>query len=289
MTINYLDSWKAAKDPSDAPALRVCGEDGTVHYSDLKKLALSGRQYLHAVNAPHEPTSAMLIGTIAHLLVLGGRPGAKPIVKYDGTRRGKEWEAFKAANVGAEIATATEWEAGESIAEAVKADPVARARLVGARLEVPLVWEENGLKFSTSGVDILTADGALGDLKTAPTTFPDAWTRHAFRMLYPQQLAFYRRGARANGIDLPKGLFCLGVESKAPHEVVDLELTEDMIEYADRSVSLWIEKLRVYIDACPAPRSVQDWPGYAQAPIPWPAPAWTHRYDEDEEDAGEAA
>lgn len=283
-TINYLPSWRDA----ETPPLRVVGEDGTVHFSDLKKLALSGRQYLHAVNTPHEPTSAMLVGTCVHFLVLGARPGAKPLVKYDGTRRGKEWDAFRAAHLDAEILNATEWATAERIAEAIKADPVARVRLEGARYEVPLTWEEDGLKCSTSGVDIVTADGALGDLKTTPTTYPPHFMSHAFRMLYPQQLAFYRRGARANGIALPKGLFLLGAETKAPYEIVDLELTENMLEFADRTVTLWLEKLRVLIDACPAPRCVTEWPGYAQAPMPWDAPAWAGE-DAAEEDEGEAA
>lgn len=265
--------------------LRILDEDGTVHFTHLKKLSLSGRQYLAAVNEPSEPTSQMLLGTCVHFLVLGQRTGGKPIVRFDGERRsGKKWDEFAAANDGAEILTAPEWAKAEAIANAVKADPVARARLDGARFETPLSWEEDGLKLSTSGVDIFTALAALGDLKTTPSTHPDTFTRHAFRMLYPQQLAFYRRGARANGLDVSGGLFVLGVETRSPFEVVDLELTEAMIDFADRTVSLWLEKLHVYIDACPAPRSYAEWPGYAQSPIPWDVPPWMQPGDEDEEE-----
>lgn len=288
-TINYLDSWKNATDPSDAPVLRTLAEDGTLHFSDLKKLALSGRQYLHAVNYPSKPTPPMLLGTCTHLHVLGPRPGAKPVLKYPGkTRQGKAWDEFEAANAGAEILTAPEWERAERIAEAVLADPIARARLEGARLEVPLTWEENGIKCSTSGIDIVRAK-AVGDFKTTPTTYPEAWQRHAFKMLYPQQLAWYRRAARANGLDVSEGLFLLGVETKPPYEVVDLELTEGMIDYADRSVSLWLEKLRVMMLSCPQPRHVTDWPGYAQAPVAWDVPAWLADEDDDLDDEEVAA
>jgi len=273
----YLPSWKDSKDPSDGPPLRTCDEDGTHHYSTIKKLALSGVQYIYACNNPSEPTSAMLFGTLVHFLVLGARPSAKPLVCYDGKRQGNAWKDFEEANHGAEILTASEWKAGERVANAVLRDPVARARLDGARLEVPLVWEENGLKFSTSGIDIVTADDAAGDLKTTTSTFPDAWTRQAFKMLYPQQLAFYRRGLRANGIACSKGLFLLGVETKPPFEVVDLELTEGMIDFADRTVSLWLEKLRVYKESA-------QWPGYAQSPVPFDVPSWM-RDDDDDGDA----
>lgn len=267
--------------PGDSGAPGVvtltCDADGTHHFSQLKKLALSGRQYIHACNTEIEPTRAMLIGTMVHLLVLGPRKGAKPVVRFPGERRqGKAWDEFFAANVGAEILTKPEWTEADAIAAAVLADPIARARLDGAQLEVPLEWEENGLKFSTSGVDLVTANGAAGDLKTTTSTFPDAWTRHAFKMLYPQQVAFYRRGLAANGINCPAGLFLLGVETKAPYEVVDLELTEAMIDFADRNVSLWIEKLRVYKES-------NQWPGYAQSPVPFDVPTWMQAAEEDED------
>lgn len=286
-TINYLPSWKSATSPSDPP-LRTLAEDGTLHYSDLKKLALSGRQYLYGVNNPMETTSTMLLGTCAHLLVLGPRSGAKPVLKYPGkTRQGKAWDEFKSANEGAEILTAPEWERAERIAEAVLSDPIARDRLDGAKLEVPITWEESGIKCSTSGIDIVQAK-AIGDFKTTPSTFPEAWQRHAFKMLYPQQLAWYRRGARANGLDVSNGLFLLGVETKAPYEVVDLELTESMIDFADRSVSMWLKKLRSYMLSCPDPRRVTDWPGYAASPVTWDLPA--HLQDDDDaEDEDEAA
>jgi hypothetical protein len=49
-----------------------------------------------------KPTSSMLIGTVVHFLVLGSRPGAKPLVRYDGDRRsGRAWEDFEARHEGA--------------------------------------------------------------------------------------------------------------------------------------------------------------------------------------------
>ena len=91
-------------------------------------------------------------------------------------------------------------------------------------------------------------------------------------MFYHCQLAFYRRGARANGLDVSRGLFLLCVETKGPHEVVDLELSEGLIDLADRTVSLWLEKLRTYRDA-------NQWPGYAQSPVVWDVPSWMREDD----------
>lgn len=264
----------------EPPAL-ICNADGTHHYSEIKKLADSGKQYIYAVNNPIKPTTAMLIGTAVHFLVLGARTGAKPLVRYSGdTRRGKAWEAFEAENDGADILTAPEWSKAERIAEAVMLDPVAQARLAGARFEVPVRWEEpGGIICSTSGIDIVCAQ-AICDLKATFTTQLDAWQRHAFRMLYPQQMAWYRRGARANGLDTSHGLFILGVETKAPYEVVELELTEPMIEFADRTIDLWLGMLRTY-------RSSREWPGRAQLPVPFELPSWVADEDDDEESGDE--
>lgn len=232
--------------PPTPPAL-ICNPDGTHHFSEVKKFAHSAEQYIYAVNHPIEATPQMLIGTAVHYLVLGEREGAKPLVRFYGdTRRHKDWKKFESDNEGAEILTATEWSKVEAIAESVMLSPVAQARLDGAETEVPVRWEEaGGIVCSTSGIDIVSVRSkAIADLKTVWTTFPETWMRHAFRMLYPMQMAWYRRGARANGIDTSGGLFLLGVDTHAPYEVVELELTESMIEFADRTIDLWLGKLR---------------------------------------------
>jgi len=259
-------------------AFRTCDEDGTFHWSQVKKIDDSGRQYLHAVNTPFEPTPAMVLGTLVHFLVLGGRPGAKELVRYDGTRQGNAWKEFALANADAEILTAKEWSAGEVIAEAVKSDPVARDFLEGARFEVPLTWDEGGLAFSTSGVDIIQdAHKRFGDLKTTSTTALETLMRQCFKMGYHGQLALYRRACRAHGIDVSNGAFLLCVETRAPYEVVVLEPSADLLDLGDRMVSLHIEKLRTY-------RESNQWPGRAQSPVVWAVPSWMQA-DDDEEDA----
>lgn len=267
------------------PTLRICNEDGTHHFTDLKKLSLSGCHYLDSVNTEHEPTRAMLIGTAVHHLVLGPRPTGKPVVLFKGARRsGKEWDAFRIEHQAAEIITAPEWEEAEAIATAVKEDPLAQSMLAGARLETPLRWEEDGLLFSTSGVDIITATGGLGDLKTTTSTQPDAFMRQALKMFYHAQVAFYLRGARACGLKVSGSLFILGVETKSPYAVVELELTEEMISLGDRTVSLWIETLKTLRASIPTPKRAKDWPAYAQSAVTWDVPAWLNKPDEGDDD-----
>lgn len=261
----------------EPPAIRTCDDDGTHHISQVKKLADSGVQYLHAVNHPDHPTAAMILGSLVHFLVLGERKGAKRLLKYEGaTRQGNAWKDFVAANDDAEILTSKEWAVGERIAAAVFRDPVARACLDGARHEVPLTWEDAGVQCSTSGVDIVPAN-RFGDLKTTSTTELRALQAHCFKMSYHVQLAWYRRGLRANGYDVSQGAFLLCVETKAPHEVVCLELSEDLLDLGDKTVTLLLEKLRLF-------KECDQWPGRAQTPVVWTVPAWMQPDEDEEED-----
>lgn len=274
--VNFLPSWRNATDPSDSPAFRVCDEDGTHHFSHVKKLDDSGKQYIHAVNSDFEPTRAMLIGTGVHHIVLGKRPGSK-VVRFPGEKRvGAEWKAFAAKRVGSDILTIPEWDEAEEIATAVLCDPVAQEHLVGARFEVPLTWEDGGVKCSTSGVDIIQGEKKrIGDLKTTNTTQIEKWQRQAFSFSYHAQMCWYRRGCIANGIDVSGGMFLLGVDIKPPFEVVVLEMTEDLIDLGEKTISLWLEKLRVFKES-------NQWPGRAQSAVPWGVPAWMREDDDDE-------
>jgi hypothetical protein len=260
----------------EIPPPRMFAEDGSVHFTDLKKVGDSGVQYLHSVNGKREPTRAMLIGTGVHHLVLGARPDAK-VAFYPGDKRvGAEWAKFDAAHPGYDILTRPEADEARAIANAVLTDPVAKEFLCGARFEVPLRWSDGELEYSTHGIDIIQP-GRIADLKTTNTTSLEPWQRQAFNFSYHCQMEFYRRGCVANGIDVSQGMFVIGVDIRAPYEVVVLEMSEELVELAAKTVSLWIEKLKVYVAS-------KQFPGRAQSPIVWQPPAWLR--SDDEEDDG---
>jgi hypothetical protein len=79
----------------------------------------------------------------------------------------------------------------------------------------------------------------------------------------------------------------LGYEMSPPYVVVPLEMTEEMIDLGERTLSLWLERLKVLLDSAPNPRRAKDWPSYTQNPMPWEMPSWLR--GDDEEDADEAA
>lgn len=252
--------------------LRTCNQDGTLHFSELKSIEESGRHYLFTCNRARVPTREMLIGTAAHRFVLGEREGARPLILYDAeARRGNAWKDFEAEHKGADILTAPEWQEALAIAAAIKEHPNAQERLAGARCEVPLRWKDGDLECSTSGVDIVQPT-MIGDLKLTHEVAPDGWMRHAFRMRYHVQLAWYRRGAIANGLDVSDGAFLLGCEMDPPYDVVDLELSEGLLDLADRTITKWLNKLSVLLESYPNPMQVSDWPGYAQRPLTFDVP-----------------
>lgn len=266
-----------------SPALRTVGEDGCVHFSELKKLDLSGAHYLHACNTKTEPTRPMLVSTAVHQILLGPRADKKVMVYPGDARRGNDWKVFRAAHPDCDILTQPEWDDAAAIANELMKDPLVIEHLEGARTEVPLRWSDGDLPCSTSGIDVV-GRGMLGDIKGTHSAKPELWMRTAFRMHYHCQLAWYRRGAVANGIDVSKGLFVLGYEMTPPYVVVPLEMTEDLIDLGERTLAIWLEKLRQYRLSIPEPRTPKDWPSYTAAPVPWAPPAWMVGDDEDDDE-----
>lgn len=260
---------------------KVRNEDGAAHFSNLKKFAQSPAHYKVSCETPYESTRAMRIGTAIHELVLGARVG-KPLAVFNGdARRGTKWEDFEEENRGREILTRPEWAEAEIVAKAVLSDPLAAPFLRG-RKEVALIWNEDEIACATGGVDVI-GDGWIADLKSTDSTKPDKWQRRAFELLYHAQMAFYEKGCKANNIDTSKGLFLIGVESKAPFCVTVLRLTPEIIAHGHKCCSVWLEKLQACEDA-------DEWPGYVQNVVDFELPSWMGAADEDAgDDAGEVA
>ncbi len=239
--------------------------DDPVHLSDLKGFALSPAHFKASCESAFETTRAMRVGTIVHQMVLGARSN-KPIHLFTGPKRqGKAWDSFVDEHRGHEIVTQPEWDDAEPIANAVMNSTEAMRWLQGRR-EIPLEWENGGIKCATGGIDVI-GDGWLGDLKVTSCTEPSAWQRHAAKLMYHCQMTWYEDAAKAHGIDTSKGLVLIGVESRAPYNVTCMRLTPATIDQGRKSVSLWMEKLRIA-------RENDFWPGYTQTTIDFDLPAW---------------
>lgn len=225
-----------------------------VHITSLKYIARSPAHYLAALENPKD-SPAMRLGRLVHTIVLGGPPSAV----WEGERRGKAWQEFKAAHEGAEIVTKSEVENATRIANAVLTSPVARPWLDG-QTERAVEWTTLGRKCATHGIDIL-GKNFIADLKTTTDAHPERFMRAAVRMGYDSQLAWYRDAARHLGHDIEEGAL-IAVEVSPPYAVTVLRASPRIIEQGARRARLWLERLL----ACEA---ANEWPSYAQDVIEW--------------------
>lgn len=221
-----------------------------VRFSHLKLMALSPAHYRHASTTDREPTKAMRIGTIVDRMIFGG-----PLVTYDGTRRGKEWQAFKSEHAGSEIVTASEVAEARPMADSLRANKLAMHWLSGTHQQ-RIDWTFCGRE-CRSTPDSFIHGGCVTDLKSTRCSEPNRFTRDALRMNYHAQLAFY---GMALELSVSDPHVIVAVESSAPYTVTVLSLTEAAVEQGRKLCRLWMERLIV----CEASG---EWPGYAQSVV----------------------
>lgn len=229
-----------------------------IHYTQLSRMSRSPAHYRAACLESFPSTPAMRFGQGVHGLILGG---AK-VTRFDAPKRaGKAWTAFRAEHHDKIILTAPEHDRAAAIAQKVRAHPLAGLQLEGEH-EKTLRWSYMG-RACAGRLDVVR-QGVVVEVKTTPNAEPVWFRRHAWRMGYPAQLSWYRRGARANGYAVDQ-LFIVAVETRAPFAITVFELTDRAIEAAEKMVHAWMERLL----AC---ERADAWPEYSQCVVPLDAP-----------------
>lgn len=230
-------------------------DQSPVRWSNLKYMARSAAHYHYYLDNPITPTPAMRLGTIVHQLVLGGN--AHPLAVWPGTRRGKEWEAFRDEHSGVEIVTQAEMDTGLEIANAVLSHPEAARIIEDAQavngVEIPVEWEVGGR--SCRGTPDCLSGPALADLKVTADASPERFRWHARKMLWPAQLAWYLDGCPV--AKEPDRTSIIAVESGPPHVVTVFDLTDELLEVGRRTWRGLFERLMV----C---ERTGLWPGYVE-------------------------
>lgn len=231
------------------------------------------RSPLHFRNPPEPPDGdALAIGTVTHILTLEPHRFAAEVAVWEGgTRRGKEWEAFREAAGERAIVKPEALDRCRAMAEAVRTHPVAGPLLVTGVAESPVRWidEATGIECKAL-IDWLTPAGALVDLKTARTIDVHRFAASSHSLGYFGQLAFYRRGLAMRTGCAPEQVRALlvAVESAPPHDVAVYEPDEDTMAMADREVGELLARVRQCTDA-------NEWPGaHATAIEPLRAPVY---------------
>ncbi len=204
----------------------------------FSRLKLMGKSPAHYAAYVPQETGAMETGTAADRLLLGGK-----VLAYPGpVRRGKEYEAFAAANPDALIVTQKEGAVAYGIAEAVTACPDAMRLLTGARQET-IYWDFNGR--TCRGTPDVRGDGFLCDLKTGETSDPRLFPFKVRRFAYHAQMSFYETGVALANLPPVSESYIVAVEQTPPHVVTVYRLTAGTIELGARLWRLWLEQLQV--------------------------------------------
>ena len=232
-----------------------------LRFSTIKHFASSPAHFAYWHGREMEPSAAMRIGTAVHAAVLGGAP----VVRYDGTRRGKAWDDFEASHPGATILTATEYDTAQACRNAIWYNGEAFKHCgLGIGINERLIeWDFNGVPFrSTPDRYYGPSDAAtLVELKTTRSAQPAKFLRDATSRHYHAQLGVYRAALASVGVTVAKALI-VAVETVPPYNVTVLELTDRALDVGYRTACGWLEQYKV----CEASG---EWPGYAQAPIPF--------------------
>ena len=227
---------------------------GHLHFSALKALARSPAHYKYASEHGTVTTPAMAVGSAVHALVL---EHGDSIVRFEGTRRGKEWIAFQDAHANETILTASEWDQAAQMAGAVTSHPRAAELVIGVH-ELAIQWQI-GERVCMGRIDSIRPNGAIVELKTAADASPRGFQRAAEKFGYFAQLAWYIDGQRAANPDGPStdDAFIVAVESKQPYVVQTFAVTSHAIDIGRRTYRLWLEMLAV----CEASG---EFPGYVE-------------------------
>jgi hypothetical protein len=245
------------------------------NWSTLKYAVRSGLHYNYSLTSAGAETDAMRLGRATHTAVFEpDRLLHEYVIWEGGTRRGKEWEAFKVAHAGKTILKPDELDTACAIRDAVRAHPIAAALLVSGTPECTIQWTDKDTGIACKARLDWLSDTALVDLKTTRNIEPRRFGAQCGEMQYHGQLAFYASGLLALGLE--PAIKIIAVENSAPHDVAVYDLGDDE-QYAGEVQ--YQEALRT-VAAC---RRSGVWPGGYPAEMGLMLPAWSFPNPEDEE------
>jgi hypothetical protein len=235
------------------------------NWSSLKNMARSPAHFRHYRLQAVEDTDAKKRGRCTHLSSLEPERFLAECARWDGgTRRGKEWDAFRAANASKELLTAVEWDDIQAIGEAARRDRYAAPFLSGGQTEATMVWDLWD-ELWKGRVDMLKPDCTV-DLKTCRSASVRKFQAQALELGYFEQAAVYTDGREAiTGKRVP--YFIIAVEATAPYVVQVYEVQETELEWGRDRYRVLLEKLQ----EC---RKLNSWPGYNDGPLALLPPDW---------------
>ena len=241
--------------------------------SHLKELAKSPAHYKAYIDSPQEKrTAALEFGDAAHNYILQPSEFERRFTSMPATikvKRGKEYEAFQAANAGKTLLASDDIEALVGMADAYKNHKAASAlvRVANGIAEMSCFFIEpsTGLKCRIRP-DYLPGGAIIVDYKTTDNASASEFQRSCVKYGYDIQAGFYTLGMELlTGI--PHKFVFIAQEKKPPYEIAVYEASSDFIERGrSKAVSL-LETLKTCMET-------GIYPGYPDEIQTLDLPSW---------------
>jgi exodeoxyribonuclease VIII len=195
-------------------------------YSALTQFAKSPNHLLSYWAKDFEPTPAMLFGSLLHKMILEPETFSEQYAVYEGTRRGKIWEEFKAVNNQKDIVTAKEYNHAYKTYKKATSNEIFRSLLMQVgETEKSIEWQFEGVNYR--GFVDMVGDGFIADIKTtvdAGSKFErDLWYND-----YSLQAVMYLKNFKPN-----TKYYIIAVEKGEPYNVQVYELGAELLEKAE--------------------------------------------------------
>ena len=158
-------------------------------YSALINFAKSPNHLLKYWSKKFEPTSAMMLGSLIHKIILEPDNFDHDYAVFEGTRRGKVWESFKAEHEGKELVTIKEYDIANYVVEQTKSNKIFMDLLMRtSETEKEIRWNCKGVDFK--GFVDMIGDDFIADIKTTVDA-GDKFQRDLIYNDYKIQAAMY--------------------------------------------------------------------------------------------------
>lgn len=206
-----------------------------INASALKAKSMKAMRFIMDGGEKKE-TEAMRLGRFIHKAVLEPKEFLETVVVYPGaTRRGKEWEAFKAEHDGDWIVKQDEYDELMAIHAEVMANKDAVAIIEASQTELTLKWDDTGVGPCKARLDGYSEKYGILEIKKTKDAEMQSFARQFAGLKYDIQLGWYS----------------LGVEqalkrSQCPAHVIAIEVGDviDVAVYRVPTIAITIGKKR---------------------------------------------
>lgn len=242
--------------------------------SFIKTMVAKSPAHALAGERTHSDSAPMMLGRATHSLVLTPECFARDYVLWDGTKRGKVWEAFRDEHEGSQILNRTEWTTAHQIREAISWHKRAAGLFVGGQAEVTIVAEVNGIRVKIRIDYLIEHDDriVIVDLKTTGrSAHPSKFVQSAWDLGYHLQAGLYTCIASLE-FNKPCSFVIVAAETvnPSPAGVVVYDFPPDLINWAE-------SKMVAAIDTFSDHRAADHWPGISDEVLTMGVPRYMQR------------